>query len=315
MMSIMAIRLYRHYYFMKLNYEHCLTVARGFSTKRDFREKANSEFQWLHRNDLLGIACSHMEVLRRELTDEAISEIASRYTHRRAFKLADQSAYNAAKARGILDRVCSHMNPVRRSLTDAEISSIARKFSSRSEFADKDYGAYQSAASRGILDAVCGHMNGKVTRRLSDDEILSIAKQFSTRNDFKLGDFGAYTTAIRRGLIEAACEHMEYGACGFREDRPAVLYQFRIETPGGDTLYKVGITNRKPRQRLTTMGIKRGVSAELTDFIRFDSGRDARIEEKRLHREFKPFRYLGQPILKNGNTEVFTVPLIAHCKE
>lgn len=182
---------------------------------------------------------------------------------------------------------------------------------SRSDFVKFDNGAYQTATKRGILETVCAHMDSKGTRRLADEEILAISSKFNTRNDFKLGDFGAYTTAIRRGLIESACAHMEYGATGFREDKPAVLYQFRIETPSGLVLYKAGITNRKPKQRLTTMRIiQRGTKAELVSLISFDNGRDAKIAEKRLHLEFQSSRYNGPPIMKNGNTELFTVNVL-----
>lgn len=199
------------------------------------------------------------------------------------------------------------MNHVRRSLTDDQLAEIAGGFSSRSEFAREDYGAYQSATKRGILDDICDHMDGRETRRLSDEEILNIASQFKARNDFKLGDFGAYTTAIRRGLIVQACAHMEYGAWGFREDRPAVLYHFRMVTVDGLVLYKIGITNRKPRQRLLTMGIAPGTKVQILEVIQFESGRDARIAEKRLHRRIAAHRYAGPPVLSNGNTELFTV--------
>lgn len=151
---------------------------------------------------------------------------------------------------------------------------------------------------------------GRPTRRLADAEVLTIARKYSTRNDFKLNDFGAYITAMRRGLIEAACAHMEYGASGFREDKAAVLYQFRLTLPDGQIVYKVGITNRKPKQRRITMGIQRGVKAELTHTVSFALGRDARMEERRLHRHFSDKRYTGAPVMVNGNTEVFTVALL-----
>ena len=145
---------------------------------------------------------------------------------------------------------------------------------------------------------------------MSDDEILEIARAHKTRNDFKLADFGAYITAIRRNLIETACAHMEYGGCGFREDMPAVLYQFRVEIGGGQVLYKVGITNRLPKQRLATMGLLQGVTATLLKAVRFARGRDARLAEKCLHRVHSDKRYQGPPVMQNGNTELFTAPLI-----
>jgi len=257
-------------------------------------------------------ACAHMEQLRRNLSDGDIASIANVYSHRRAFKLGDQSAYQAATKRGILDQVCAHMQSDRyRILTNEQVAKIASKFTSPSEFSEGDKAAYQTATKRRILDSVCAHMDRRGCRRLTDKEILEISSKFKTRNDFKLGDFGAYTTAIRRGLIEACCAHMEFGATGFRPDLPASLYQFRIELEDGTIIYKVGITNRKPRQRLITMGIRVGVKSRLVNHIQYETGREARAEEKRLHRKFAAHRYLGPSVMKNGNTELFTSNVMA----
>lgn len=296
---------------MKQNYEACVAVAQKFNAKQDFREQASGEFQWLRRNGLLESACTHMTPRYRSFTDDDITRIAAQYDHRRAFKVGDQSAYVAAWKRGIIDVVCAHMSARKRALSNERLSVIAKQFTSRSEFVKGDSGAYQTATKRGILDYVCLHMvDGRETRRLADDDVLAIAKSYSTRNDFKLGDFGAYITAMRRGFIEAACAHMGYGATGFREDKPAVLYQFRLQLADGQVVYKVGITNRQPKQRLITMGMVRGVKANLTHAVRFVAGRDARIAEKFLHRYYASKRYVGEPIMVNGNTEVFTIGLL-----
>lgn len=290
--------------------ESCFAAAAAFTSKADLKSGASPEYQWLCRNGFLDEACKHIAPLRRSFTDSGIAEIALKYDGRRQFKLADQSAYNTAKKRGILDLVCGHMAVKYRNLTDEDIRVLALKYSTRSEFSSSDTGAYQASIKRGLLESVCAHMDGKGTRRLTDAEILAIASQFTTRNDFKLFDFGAYTTAIRRDLITEACAHMEPGSTGFREDKPAFLYQFRIELPGGLVVYKSGITNRKPRQRMFTMGIVRGYKAELTHAIHFDSGRDARIAEKLLHRRFSSHKYVGPRVMKNGNTELFTVSVL-----
>lgn len=194
-----------------------------------------------------------------------------------------------------------------REFTDEQLGEVALKFFTRIDFINGDSAAYQTAYKRGVLDAICSHMPGARQRSLTNEEILEIAKKYATRNDFKLGDFGAYTTAIRRGLIVQACEHMEYGASGFREDKPAVLYQFQVITVDGLKLFKVGITNRKPSQRLVTMGLVPGTKAELVGCIKFAFGRDARMAEKTLHRLIDSHRYAGPPVMKNGNTELFTV--------
>ena len=251
--------------------------------------------------------------MRRDLSDGDIASIACKYARRGEFKNGDQSAYAAATRRGILESVCAHMSSERyRILTNDQISEIAGTFASRSTFSSGDKGAYQTATKRGILDFVCAHMlDGRTIRRHTNDELLEIAATFRTRNDFKLGDFGAYTTTIRRGIIELACDHMEIGSTGFRPDLPAVLYQFSIKLEDGLVIYKVGITNRKPSQRAITMGIRRGVKAVLTDSVKFEFGRDARIAEKRLHRKFATQKYVGDPVMKNGNTELFTVNIMS----
>lgn len=292
--------------FMKLSKESCFSAAAGFASKKDLKAGANSEYQWLCRNGLLDQACQHMKPIRRSFSDADIAEIASKHSGRRQFKLADQSAYNAAKSRGILDSVCAHMDIKYRVFSDDELRDLASKYSTLKSFYDADNAAYQTADRRGILADICSHMEGRSTRRLSDEEIIEIASHYKTRNDFKLGDFGAYTTAIRRGLIVDASAHMEPGSTGFREDLPAVVYQFQIDLPDGSVVYKVGITNRKPRQRLTTMGVIPGYKAKLVGLMQFDLGRDARITEKRLHRRAAKFKYAGPPVMANGNTELFT---------
>ena len=295
---------------MDLNYEICAGVAARYTTRRDFRRESSREYQWLQRNGLFQAASVHMQPLRRSLSDAEILSIAAKYKSRRKFKLADQPAYNAAHKRGIIDSVCAHMEVRYRVFTDEQIHQIASRYDSKIDFLMADKVAYQTAYKRGILDTVCAHMSGRPLRRMSDSELLAVAKTYRTRNDLKLGDFGVYTTIIRRDLTEDAFAHMEPGSCGFREDEPAELYQFRLQLPCGQALYKVGITNREPWQRLVTMGIESGISVTLEKTIKFPLGRDARIEEKALHQRHSEHRYRGADVMNNGNTEVFLIPLI-----
>lgn len=250
-----------------------------------------------------------MEQPRRDLTDDYVAEVAMQYGNRRAFKDGDQSVYQAARKRGILDNVCAHMQLKKRRMSDVKIAEIASGYSSRVEFMRGDSGAYQTACKRGILDEICAHMDYRETRRLSDEELREIAKQYATRSDLQWGDWGAYVTAFRREMLDDICAHMPPNPCGFRMDKPAVVYQFRMELPGGEVIYKVGITNRKPSIRLTMMGLSPGVKATLTHCIKFAHGRDARMTEKLLHRLNACHRYSGTPVMRNGNTELFTVPV------
>jgi cytochrome c553 len=250
-----------------------------------------------------------MQTLRRELSDSDLAGIAAKYAHRRAFKIGDHSAYMAAWRRGILDAICAHMTVKKRRLSDEELAQIAAKYATRSEFNANDTGAYQAASKRGILDAICAHMPPG-DRRLTDQEVIGIAKKYQTRMAFKEGDFGAYKVVLRRGLEQEAFAHMEYGETGYRQDLPAILYQFRVELPDGQVLHKVGITNRPPKRRLASMGLVRGVKATLTKTVHFSTGRDARMAEQRLHKAFCGHRYRGPAVMSNGNTELFTVPIL-----
>ena len=290
---------------MKRNYQDCAAVAAQYLTSREFKLNSNSEYQWLSRNNLLAKACAHIIPLRRNLSDDDIAEIAAKYTHRRVFKLGDQSAYQRAIERGIIDGVCAHMDIKYRNLTNEEIEEVAKKFKSRSDFDRLDQGAYQTAARRGILDQVCSHMDSRGCRRLSDEEIMKIASSYTARRDFKLGDFGAYITASRCGNLESACAHMGESENGFNPCIPAVLYCIQFNKPNGEVLYKVGITNRTAKIRLRTLGLLHGVKASILREIKFKIGADARAKEKAIHNSMAEYQYLGDPIMENGNTEVF----------
>lgn len=286
-------------------FEECAAEAQKYSSRNDFRDGSHNHYSWLVRNRMLDQACAHMVPMRRAITDELIFSEAKRFKTRVEFKRADQSLYKAAYKRGLLDQACAHMDAKKRRLSNAEIAEIARRYRSRSEFYQKDTGAYQTAKKRGILDAVCAHMPAG-DRRLTDAELIATARTYKTRRALKEGDFGVYTTILRRRLERKAFAHMDYGFTGFLDDQPATLYHFRLVTPEGLTLHKVGITNRPPTRRLLSMGLRRGVAAELLATIPFASGRDARMIEKRLHRKFSSHRYCGPPVMKNGNTELFT---------
>jgi cytochrome c553 len=294
---------------MRRTFDECAAEALKYKTRAEFRRLSNGHYQSLKNMRRVDEACAHMEHVYRSITDEMIISAAVKYSTRTEFRNADQPLYAAARKRGLIDQAFGHMAVKKRKLSDSEIEAIAAKYTTRSEFDRCDTGAYQKAKKRGILDAICAHMPPG-DRSLSDAEILAIARQYKTRMIFKESDRGAYITMLRRGLEQQACAHMEYGFTGYREDLPAILYQFRITTPAGEVLHKVGVTNRPPSKRLLSMGLVKGVRATLVSTISFPQGRDARIREKQLHRQFSRHRYTGTPVMNNGNTEVFTVPLL-----
>ncbi len=297
------------FFAMRRTFEECAAEALKYKTQAEFRRLSNGHYQSLNHMGRVDEACAHMDHMRRSITGEMVLLAAAKYSTRTEFKRADQALYAAARKRGLIDVAFAHMDTKKRKLSDADLAAIAAKYATRSEFVERDNGAYQKAIKRGILDAICAHMPDG-TRRLTDAEIIAIASKYKTRMRFKERDFGAYTTMLRRGLELDACRHMEPGFTGFRDDLPAVLYQYRMTTLDGQVLHKVGIANRPPAKRLLSMGLVKGVSASLVSTIHFQSGRDARIREKQLHKQFSCHRYTGCPVMKNGTTELFTVPVI-----
>lgn len=106
---------------------------------------------------------------------------------------------------------------------------------------------------------------------------------------------------------------MTHATCGFRVDKPATLYYLRIRTATNLVLYKIGITNRSPKSRITGMGLQNVVAIDVIKTFPFASGREARLVEKAYHREFACHAYTGDPVLGNGNTELFTADVLGLC--
>lgn len=246
--------------------------------------------------------------MNKNRTFEECAAVAAKFETRNDLRVSANAEYKWLYRRGLIDAACAHMKVLRRSVSNDQIAKVAKQYSAIAEFQKADFSVYNMARRRGILRDVCAHMGAK-NRYYSDDEIRQIATQFRTRIGFFNGDLGAYKAAHRRGMLDEVCSHMEFAPSGFCMDIPAVLYQFRICTADGLVLYKVGISNRSPSKRLKDMGLNPGVHVKMTHCIKFAHGRDARMTEKLLHRQFASRRYSGAPIMSNGNTEVFTVPV------
>lgn len=248
---------------------------------------------------------------RRVVTKELICEVARAYSSKAEFSNGDLSAYRAACRNGWLEEACAHMKVLRRGLGKEFIAEVARKFATRGEFYDGDQSAYCAAARNGWLDEVCSHMSA-VNRSLDKESVMELARRFSTRTDFQLGDQSAYQTAWRNGWLAEACKHMVRGGTGFDDEKPGYLYQIEFALPSGDKVWKIGISNRRPKFRLAGMGIPDWIGSEITHEIKYDRGIDARLEESRLHKigSVENVCYDGESFLKNGNTELFCEPLI-----
>lgn len=86
---------------------------------------------------------------------------------------------------------------------------------------------------------------------------------------------------------------------GFNPTLPATLYYISIDN---GTAYKIGITNRKVSDRFPTEELERIEIIKTWDFI---IGKDAYDKEQWILKEYEWAQYLGDNLLKNGNTEMF----------
>lgn len=91
---------------------------------------------------------------------------------------------------------------------------------------------------------------------------------------------------------------------GFNPSEPGLLYYLAITTDGGDTRYKIGITNLSVEKRFRGADLTR---IRVVKTWRFAIGRTAAERESEILYKFAGDRYYGPRLLVGaGNTELFT---------
>ena len=241
-------------------------------------------------------------------TVEAVFAEALKYKNRAEFKRSCAGAYEFALSNGYLDQCCSHMRDGQRFWHVFELMAVAIKYTVKRDFIKAERQAYEFMKKNGLIDVICEHMDKP--RAWDKPSVMAEAAKYSAKGMFHACAAGAYKHADRHGYMDEACAHMDAPVYGFSKEKSATLYFLRITAPDGFTVYKVGITNRAVEARIMGMGAFEGVRIEIVETIVFPNGRDARIAEKRLHRKFSSHRYDGPPLMKNGNSELFTVNVL-----
>ncbi len=233
---------------------------------------------------------------------------AAKYKNRSEFKRECSGAHGYALTNGLMGRACSHMREGQNIWHIFELMAVAIKYTSKDKFINSEKSAYNFCNRHKLTDIICAHMDQR--RSWCKETVLEAAQQCSSRGGLQALYSGAYKHADQHGYLDEACAHMPAPEYGFSKTKPANLYHLRITGPDGLEIYKIGITNRDPMERIAGMGLHPGVSAKVLSVIAFENGRDARITEKRLHRKFSSHRYGGPQVMKNGITELFTVNVL-----
>lgn len=290
--------------------ELCIEEAKKYDSRAKFFNGSRPAYQALLRRKLLDSACSHMTLSPRYSyvrwnTVSVLAE-ALKYSSRSEFKANCAGAYEFGLANGLLMRACAHMRDARGFWNIFELMAVAVKYDNQAEFIRSEKQAYNYAVKKKLVGIAMAHM---AKSRVGWDKatVMAEAAKHQSRGAFQAALSGAYKHADQQGYLDEACAHMPLPEYGFSKEKSAVLYHLRITAADGLTLYKIGITNRTPEARIAGMGLHEGVTADVIGAIRFDNGRDARIAEKRLHRRLSASKYRGPVVMKNGNTELFTV--------
>ena len=138
--------------------DQILQKAKQFNRRKDFATQANREYVAAQKLGILDLACSHMKVLLRKWTHEALALEAKKYQTPKEFERSDAGAYYCARNRGILREICGHMANRTDGWTEDELRSEAIKYQSRKDFERGSSAAYQFANRRGMMDEICSHM-------------------------------------------------------------------------------------------------------------------------------------------------------------
>jgi hypothetical protein len=96
---------------------------------------------------------------------------------------------------------------------------------------------------------------------------------------------------------------------GFDQNKHGYCYYIKFESDN-QTLYKIGITNLTINKRLMRMLVYKDYTPTILQELYFENGSDALNMETKILRDYKEFRYKGDKIMQNGNTELFTKDIL-----
>ena len=234
--------------------------------------------------------------------ETALAE-ALKYSTMQEFKKGGGGAYNFLIYRKLLNVCCSHMKRPNEIWTKKTARVEALKYDNINDFRKYSKGAYSFIKYRGYMDELCPHLD--LTNIMWTKEMIHVAAlKYHTRGEFQAKDRKAYFAAAHRNILDEVCSHMQPVKCGFKKDRPAILYYLSIEN---GTAYKIGVTNLTVEQRYYSSDLSK---ITVIKIIPYRNGEDALRVEQEILEEFDYARYTGDPLLQNGNTEVFNYDIL-----
>lgn len=171
---------------------------------------------------------------------------------------------------------------------------------------------------RGASCPTCGTISTANKRRVSLNDFIQKAnlvhnnKYTYKKADYLTTDTKVIITCFQHGdFKQTPYHHLKGRGCpgcaeyGFNQNKPGVLYYLKV-TKNKSVFYKIGITNLSVQQRF-------GKDMEYIKILKqtiYQNGKEAYLEEQRILRKYKKYRYKGPDLLKSGNTELFTKDIL-----
>jgi hypothetical protein len=117
-------------------------------------------------------------------------------------------------------------------------------------------------------------------------------------------DHGGFLQKPNNHLNKQNCPSCAKGG-GFDKNKPGYCYYIKFESENNIPLYKIGITTITTKRRLQTMGIYKEYTPTILQELYFENGIDALRVETCILKAYNKFKYKGEKIMVNGNTELF----------
>jgi hypothetical protein len=179
------------------------------------------------------------------------------------------------------------------------------------------HGSFPQAPQFHLAGSGCPECAG-VKKKTTEEFVKLAIERHGDKYDYR---FAEYVNAREKVLIicpehglteQIARDHLKKvpqccAQTGFDPDSPAILYYLRVEANEGQTLYKIGISNRSVVERFAPRDLPKITVVEVVEFER---GRDAYDLEQMYLRELTEYSYSGPEVLSSGNTELFTCDVL-----
>jgi hypothetical protein len=180
-----------------------------------------------------------------------------------------------------------------------------------------EHGVFLQSPAGHLQSSGCDKCGGRATLDTKTFIKRSTVKHNNTY-DYSLVEYVNSKTKVQiicseHGTFEQTpANHLNGGGCpgcaktGYDSLKPGRLYYVMFDF-GHTILYKIGITNNTVKRRFANERIKPIVLWETT----FSNGSIAQKIESDKKKEYSEYLYSGQPLLKCGNTECFTVDIMS----